>query len=446
MADAVKFLINRPAAGLFLDPGFAKTAILLHAFEVRRLAGKAKKLLVVAKLRICELTWPDEIIKWNLGMSVCLLHGPKKQELLEKGEHEVYLINYEGLEWLSKQPAKYLKQFEMFCADESSKLKNTNTQRFKAIRRLLPNFKYRHILTGSPIPQSLMDLYGQIFALDMGATFTPYITHFRNEYFYPGGFMNYEWFPKSDSEERIFKKLEPLVLRLPPDLIKLPPISIINREVELPPKARAKYDSMEKEFIIQWDKGAVTAANAAVAAGKLRQVAGGAVYDEHGVAHMVHTEKIDALEELRDELGNREPMFVAYEYEHELVRLQRRFPDGETFAGLNKAKAIDLRDRFNVGKVPMLFGQPQSVAHGLNLQATARIIVWMTLTWNLEDYEQFIQRIWRQGQKKHVHVYRIMARNTVDQLVMKALDTKDKRQQRLLMALEEKYGGGKKRK
>jgi SNF2 family DNA or RNA helicase len=92
----------------------------------------------------------------------------------------------------------------------------------------------------------------------------------------------------------------------------------------------------------------------------------------------------------------------------------------------------------------MLFGQPQSVAHGLNLQATARIVVWMTLTWSLEDYEQFIQRIWRQGQKRHVHVYRIVARGTIDEAVIEALDIKDKQQQRLLQALEKRYGERKK--
>jgi hypothetical protein len=443
MLDAVRFMVQRPAAGLFLDPGFAKTAITLHAFLIRLKAKRAKKMLVVAKLRICELTWPEEIEKWNLPLRHCLLHGSKKQQLLESDDYDVYLINYEGLEWLSKQPKKLLQKFEMFVADESSKLKETRTLRFKSLKKILGYFKFRHILTGSPLPKSLMDIFGQVFALDMGETFSPYITHFRNEYMYPSGFMGYDWQPKPDAEERIFKKLENLVLRLPPDLIKLPPISIIDRPIHLPRTARKRYDLLESAFKIVWASGQVTAANAAVAAGKLRQMAGGAVYDEDGNARVIHHEKIEELAELRDELGGGEPMFVAYEYQHELLRLQERFPDGETFAGMNKAQAIDLRDRFNAGKVPMLFGQPQAVAHGLNLQATARIVVWMTLTWDLESYEQFIQRIWRQGQKRHVHVYRIIAQETVDHAVVKALDIKDKRQQRMLIALEARYGEAK---
>ena len=252
--------------------------------------------------------------------------------------------------------------------------------------------------------------------------------------------MGHDWEPKAGAEEAIYKKIEPMVLRLPPDLIELPPISIIDRPVVLPKNARKQYESMEKEFVIEWKSGMVTAANMGVAMGKLRQICGGALYDEDHNARVIHHEKIEELEELRDELGGREPMFIAYEYQHELMRLQERFPEGETFSGLNKTAAMDLRDRFNAGQVSMLFGQPQTVAHGLNLQASARIVVWFTLTWDLELYEQFIQRIWRQGQKKHVHVYRLMAIDTIDFMVAKSLGEKDKRQQKLLKALEEKYG------
>jgi hypothetical protein len=439
MVDAVRFMINRPAAGLFLDPGFAKTAITLHAFDVRRRAARARKMLVVAQLRICELTWPDEVTKWNLGMRVCLMHGSKKQALLESDEFDLYLINYEGLPWLAKQKKSLLRKFEMFVADESSKLKDTRTLRFKSLKKILPCFKYRHILTGSPIPNSLLDIYGQVFTLDLGETFSPFITQFRNDYMYPCGFMGYEWAPKEGAEEKIFKKLENIVLRLPPDLIKLPPISIIDRPIVMTALAQKRYTQLEKTFLLEWSTGRVKAANAAVVTNKLRQVTGGAVYDENGDARIFHTEKIDALEELRDELHD-EPMFVAYEYEHELLRLQERFPDGETFAGLNKKEAINLRDRFNAGKVPMLFGQPQSVAHGLNLQVSARVVVWFTVSWSFELYDQFIRRVWRLGQKRHVHVYRLIARGTIDEAVIKCVESKDKSQQRMLRALEAYYG------
>jgi hypothetical protein len=442
MVDAVRFMVSRPAAGLFLDPGFCKTAITLHAFEVRRLKGIARKMLVVAQLRICELTWPDEVRKWNLGLRVCLLHGSKKQQLLQSDEYDLYLINYEGLPWLCKQSKKLLRKFEMFVADESSKLKDTRTLRFKSLKKIMPCFKYRHILTGSPIPNSLLDIFGQVFTLDLGETFSSFITHFRNEYMYPCSYMGYDWAPKEGAEERIFKKLENLVLRLPPNLIKLPPISIIDRPIVLPPGARRCYAVLEKTFCLELYEGRVSAANAAVATNKLRQITGGAVYDENGDARVFHTEKLDALEELRDELHD-EPMFVAYEYEHELLRLQQRFPDGETFAGLNKKQAVDLRDRFNAGKVPMLFGQPQSVAHGLNLQVSARVVAMLTVPWSFENYDQFIRRIWRKGQKRHVHVYRLIAKETIDEAVIKCVESKDKGQQRMLRALEAYYGKSK---
>jgi SNF2-related domain/Helicase conserved C-terminal domain len=437
--EAVRFMVNRPAAGLFIDPGGGKSSITLAAFLVRLNAGRAKKLLIVSKLRIVQFTWGAEITKWRFPFRHCVMHGPKKQELLESDDYDVHLTNFDSLAWLAKQPQRLLRKFDMLVIDESSAIKDGRTLRFRSLKKILPLIKYRHILTGSPMPQSLEDLFSQTFALDLGQTFGPYITMFRNEYMVPAGYKGYEWVPKPDAEKRIFEKLAPVVLRLPPDLIKLPPISIIDRIVELPGSARRKYDALENAFVVEWKSGRVTAANAAVAAGKLRQMAGGAVYTEAHDAIIVHNEKLDEIESLHEELGG-EPTLVAYEYQHELIRLQERFPKGEALAGLSKPEAEDLVARFNAGKVPMLFGQPLSVAHGLNLQASAKVVIWMTLSWSVELYEQLIQRIWRQGQKKHVHVYRIITKGTVDETVIKALDTKDRRQQRLLQALEERYG------
>ena len=440
--DAMRFMVTRPAAGLLLDPGYGKTAITLHVFDTLRKAGHIDALIVLAKLRIVENTWPDEIAKWDLPLRWALLHGKDKDARLRE-QHHVYLMNYEGLPWLVGQ--KDLKRIfagrrVMLVCDESSKLKDTGTARFKALKKLLPLMHRRHILTGSPVPQSLMDLFGQVYALDMGESFGPYITHFRNTYFVPSGYMGYDWKLQPGAEERIYERASKVLLRLPRDLIKLPELTTVNRWVNIPHHTMQVYRDLEKEFVGDLDSGRIVAANAAVASGKLRQFVGGAVYDETHRPHWLHDEKLDALEELVDEL-NGQQLFVAYEYQHELERILQRFPKTPHIgSGVDATTARQHMQDFNNGRIQMLLGHPQSVAHGLNLQASARNVVFFTLPWSFENYDQFIRRVWRQGQKNNVTVYQIVARDTIDEVVISVLSQKDATQQAFLKALEERYG------
>lgn len=440
MMEAMRFMVSRPAAGLFLDPGFGKTSVTLHSYEALRQSGHNDLLIVIAKLRIVTSTWPAEVDKWGLPIRYAVLHGPKRDAALsDHKSYDAFFTNYESLEWLVKKLPLLKGRKIMLVFDESSKLKDTRTARFKMAKKLAAAVPRRHILTGSPMPQSLMDVFGQTFILDLGETFSPYITQFRNEYFMPTGYMGYDWQPRPEAEKRIFDALKPLVLRLPPEIVKLPKIEFFDRYVSLPPAIRKMYYALEETYVTEIRSGVVTAANAAVAAGKLRQIVGGSLYGPDGTAEQLHTEKLEDLAELIDELQG-DPVFVAYEYKHELAALLKRWPDAPYIgSGVSTKKADQIIKDFNLGKVPVLFAHPQSAAHGLNLQSCCRVVVWYSLTWSLENYEQFIQRIWRTGQTRNVRVYRIIASDTIDQELVVALDRKDRNQQRLLQSLEIKY-------
>ena len=436
--NALKFLLERQYGGLFSDPGTGKTAIILHLFAILLKGRRAKRMLVVVKNRTLHTTWPDEIGKWGLPLRHVILHGSKKDKLL-RTEFDVALINYEGLQWLSRQKG-IDKMFEVLVCDESSQLKEVRTQRFKTLKGMLHWFVRRYIITGTPASESLMNLFGQIYVLDTGQTFSPYITHFRNTYFRPAGYMGYEWVLQPGAEERIFDAVAPLVLRIPRDVLPLPPLGIVDRFVELPKDARDIYDDMERQFIALWEEGAVTAANAAVATGKLRQIANGAVYDEHHVAHLVHEEKVGEMADLVEGLEGKS-VFVLYEYQHDLEAIRRAFPGAAYIGqGVSPAAAREHIRGFNAGEVKILAGQTQSVAHGLNLQADSHNVIFFSLPWSLENYIQAIARVWRQGQKNAVTVYRILARGTVDEDVADALERKDRTQSALLDAMAERYG------
>lgn len=338
----------------------------------------------------------------------------------------------------------------------SSKLRHTKTSRFKALKECLKYFSRRYILTGSPVPQSLENLFGQVYTLDYGAALGTYITQFRNEYFYPAGFGGYDWRLQKGAEKRIFAKLRPLVLRYGNDQLNLPPLTFVDRFVTLDKKARYLYDEMEEEYIIRWQNDEIVAANAAVATGKCRQIASGGVYytksgdftsdpkKARGVKE-IHDVKCEELVELLEELEG-EPALVTYEFGHDVTRLKKyfkkhapQFKDAPFVGGGMKDKEFAVyKKMWNRGELPVMFGQPESVAHGLNLQGKGGIVIFFSLTWNLENYEQFIQRVWRQGQKRRVIVYRIIARDTVDVDMIMALKKKDRTQQALLKAMEKR--------
>ena len=439
--EAVKFLVERGSGQLWLDPGLGKTAIVLSAFRTLRLAEMGSKMLVVAPLRPVHAVWPNETRKWEqfAHYSVGVLHGGKKDKVLA-ANHDIYVINFEGLGWLGHKLNGAPWPFDILVVDEISYLKNTQSQRFKTLKTMLNKFNRRWGLTGSPAPNSLLDIFGPQLIIDQGATFGPYVSRFRDEYFYPSGFNGFEWKLKSDGEQRIQAKLHDKVLRMAAlDHLDLPDLAYNTIRIELPPNARKMYDSFEADLTVKLDGGEVTAANAAVAVMKGQQIANGGSYLDGEGRHTlhIHDAKTDAVAELVEELSG-QPCIIGYHFQHDLERLKKAFPHAPVIgSGVVGSRLDKIIMDWNTGQVPVLLAHPMSAGHGLNLQGAGHAVIWYSLTWSLEVYEQFIRRIWRQGQKNNVMVHHIVAADTIDEAIMSAVKRKDKTQQKLLNAVRD---------
>jgi SNF2 family DNA or RNA helicase len=447
-ADAIRFLLKNPSGGVFADPGLGKTAIILSIINTFKKLGRKKPWLIVAPLRVCYSVWPAEIKKWNFNLTICNLHvEPWKPA-------DIYTINPESL-------VKQLQAFENsphwpffgLCIDESTKFKKATGKRFRHLRKHLPKFKKRIILTGTPTPNSLLDLFGQIYILDLGASLGKYITHYRNTYFYRTGYMGYQWAPFEQSSKFIYKKLQPITYRIDAETyLDLPPLLLNDVAVELPEEARSIYRSLEKEFFAELDGGeSITVGSAASKYNALRQVVNGGLFEQAPIemmkkrkAHQLHTVKNEAVVELVESLQGK-PVLIAYHYQHDLTRLISLFPEAPFIGGGQKAlKSRQIIEDWNKGKIPILIGHPQSMGHGLNLQSAGNDIIWYSLTDNLESYEQFNRRIYRQGVNGQVRIHRIIADNTIDEALIKMLDKKAGSQRALLNALKEYRINGRK--
>lgn len=434
--------------------GLGKTSITLAAISILRAQQLIKGALIIVPRRPMYLVWPKEAVKWKdfNHLKLTILHGKHKERNL-RSKADVYLINPEGLRWLFRtlgsNPDRW--PFDLLGVDESSRFKNTKTQRFKELRAHLTSFRRRYILTGSPAPNGLQDLFGQILILDLGKALGRYITHYRNEFFNSGGYGGYTYYLKEGADEEIYQRIAPLVLRMDEkDYLDLPPLVIAPPHyVELPAEARRMYDHLEEHFKLNLVNGTVKASNAATATVKLRQLANGGIYHDKvpGTTRLttqIHHEKDEVLVELLEELEG-QPTLVAYEFDHDLIRIKTALKTAgfgdvpHVGGGVSDKRAFEIEEEWNAGQLPVLIGHPQSISHGLNLQGTGRALIWYALTWNLEDHDQFIKRIHRQGQTKRVFVHYLVARNTIDEAMMLALKRKTKTQRALLDALRAYY-------
>ncbi|MCJ8335354.1 MAG: DEAD/DEAH box helicase [Epibacterium sp.] len=449
-ARAVSWLASRASAALFLDPGLGKTSSTLAAFTLIKEQGVGKRMLVIAPKRVCYLVWRQEGEKWAQfsHLRFSLLHGRNKEAAL-KEDADVYLINPEGVPWLIKQfksTRAFADKFDTLCIDELTKFKNAKSKRFKALYPYASACARRWGLTGTPAPNGLEDLFGQVKMLDDGNALGRYITRFRDKYFVPG-FDGYTFKPRQGAEEQIQDRLKDIALRMKAeDYLELPPLVDDIRRIELDPKARKQYDQMKKEMVADLDGGTISADNVAATYSKLKQMAGGAVYriDKEGnrTWEHIHDAKIDALEELVEEL-NGSPVLVAYEFNHELERILERFGDIPYLGkGTSDAQAVEIEKAWNANEIPILPVHPASTGHGLNLQkGSACHICWFNPTWDFELYDQLIRRLYRQGSKASTIFNHILAvENSIDFLVINAVKDKDTTQARLVQGLGEELG------
>lgn len=459
-------MLEHSCAALFLDPGLGKTSITLAAIKILKKRGMLSKILLVAPLRVCHSVWPSEIKKWKdfKDLKAVILHGPHKEDLLNE-EADIYIINPEGLDWLLQVEKIKTKTgkikvnvdirrwknfgFDTLVIDELSKFKHTNTNRFKATKLILHTFSRRWGLTGSPAASGLMDLFGQCYMLDEGRSLGRYITHYRNNYF-EQGYDGFTWTLREGADKEIYKRIKPLALRIGDDVLDMPKLIENRIEVELPKAAMKIYKELEDDLVTKLEEGKVSAKNSAIASMKCRQVANGAIYLDAEVLPLIklptkgkrdyadlHDAKLDALEELMNELQS-DPLLIAYDFGHDLEKLKKRFGKDIPYigGGVSTKRSKELEDKWNAGELPYLFGHPQSIAHGLNLQQCGRHICWYSLTWNYEEYDQFIRRIKRQGNKsRRVFVHHIIAKGTVDENILAALKMKEGGQNAFFKAL-----------
>jgi len=440
---AMKLLLSQGSGGLFLDPGLGKTAVCLAAYKILRAKGLAPKgMLVIAPLRPCYNVWPDEIEKWIEfnELSYAVVHGNDKRQMLGL-DVDIHIINPEGLAWLFNVKASHRKEWTIVCVDESTKFKNSTTKRFKLMRPHFPRFDRRWILTGTPIPNGLEDLFGQVFIMDEGSALGRYVTHYRNKFFHSNAWEPYKFYPNVGSWEAIMGRIDPLVLRLAAnDYLEMPAVLQERIYVDLPQDAREKYNDIETEFITEINEGLIVAANAAVAGGKCRQICNGAIYTnkEHDWSQ-IHDAKLDALGDLIEQLGGA-PLLIMYEFNHDRERLLGRFGSSIPVlgGGTSAGRSDEYIRSFNAGEIPLMICHPASMAHGLNLQDACHHICWFGITWNLEYYDQANARVNRQGQKFPVFIYHILATDTLDDVVMDTLAEKDHTQKRLFASLSTK--------
>ena len=438
---AVKFIVERPCAALWLDPGLGKTSASLAAFKVLKNQRMCRGALVIAPLRVCYSVWPQQIEHWQdfSSLSYQIVHGPDKEQALSK-KADIYIINPEGLDWMfSKLETQKIWPFDFLIVDESTKFKSHSAARFKLLKKHLARFKRRLTLTGSPAPNGVQDIWAQIYLLDAGASLGRYITHFRDQYFFRTGFGGYTYTLRPHADEQIYNAIRHLVLRMEAnDYLDLPPLVENDVFVDLPEEALIKYRQFEHSFLMTLGDSKVVAPSAAVLQGKCIQAASGALYLDDKTWAPLHNAKLDALEDLLEEMSGK-PCLIAYWYHHDLERLQKKFPNIPYIgSGVSAKKALALETAWNQGDLSAMFVHPASVSHGLNLQHVAGSVVIFTLFWDLEAHEQLIRRLWRQGQKERVVVHRLVARHTVDEDVVKSLMSKDKTQKKILQAMKDR--------
>lgn len=435
--EAVKFLLEHCNAGIFLDPGMGKTSTTLTAIDVMKRKGAIGPVLIIAPIRPMYKVWPDEIRKWGhtAHLKYTILHGDNKDKHLNDVA-DIYLLNPEGLKWFMAADGMEKIKPDMLVIDESTKFKDYSTARFKLLKPWLKKFKRRVILTGEPAPNGYMDLFGQIYIADEGNALGRFITHYRAQYFYPTGFGGYEYKLQTGAAEKIQERIKPLVMRLAAeDHLEMPELIFNDILIDLPDNARGIYKQFEDDFLVEIGDATIVSTNAAAVGSKCRQVANGGVYDEFHLTHHIHDHKTAALVDLVEQLqGN--PLLVAYEFQHDLERIQRALPDAPCLTGASGPKLERMIDGFNRGDIPVLVGHPASAGHGLNLQAACHHVCFYGLTWDLDLYHQFYKRVWRQGQPSNrVFVHRILADKTLDRTVARVLYQKDATQTHFLNAI-----------
>jgi hypothetical protein len=436
-------MTRKPAMLLGAQMGLGKTGATLRAVRALLDAGRVSKVLIVAPLKVAELTWPEEIRKWEFArpLPYALLTGPAEHRAQAAlGPEPIHIINRELLVWLHRHLGRKWA-YDMLVYDESSRLKSgskrtglttrkdgTVTGRklseFGVLARRRNFFKRVVEMSGTPAPGGLLDLWGQFYILDRGKRLGTSKTSFQNRWFQKG-FDGFSLEPMEHSHDEIMGKVKNIFVTLrSKDYLDLPPVVPLDVWVDLPPVAQEQYDRFAETSVLQeYD---IEALNGGVLTNKLLQAANGSIYDDDGNPVWIHDAKLDALESIVADSGGA-PIMICYAFKFDLDRIRKRFPKFRVFG----ESSSDMRD-WTAGRIPGLLLHPASAGHGLNFQYGGNIMVWYGLNWSLELYQQAYERLPRSGQKaEHVFMYRILARKTYDVRQEKSLTRKGTTQDRI---------------
>ena len=438
---AIEYIKNHPVSAVLLDMGLGKTVISLTAIaDLLFDSFLAHRILVIAPLRVARDTWPAELKKWShlKHLTFAVAVGPsaeRKAALMSSAD--ITIINRENVQWLIDDSGMPF-HFDTVVIDELSSFKNHQSKRFKSLLKVRPKVKRIIGLTGTPSSNGLMDLWAEFRLLDMGQRLGRFITQYRNKYFIPdkrNGQIIYSYKPLPYAEEAIYKQISDITISMKStDYLQMPELVSSQYEVQLSEDERERYEQLKAEFVLNISNEEITAANAASLTGKLVQLANGAIYTDSGDIMEFHNRKLDALEDLI-EAANEKPVLVAYWFKHDLQRIKKRFTVRELKSGK------DIED-WNSGKIPVAVIHPASAGHGLNLQSGGSTLIWFGLTWSLELYQQTNARLYRQGQRSEtVIIQHIIAKNTIDEQIIKALKKKDNTQSALINAVKAEIGG-----
>lgn len=451
---ATVFSLQKKAAYLAIDMGLGKTLIsITYMANVLAKQKMVNAFLVVGPLRTIHSTWPTELDKWRPDLTYAILHGPKKEQELDK-KVDVYIINFEGLKWLYNTIYRKAKNnglklpFQGVILDEGSMVRDRATQRFKILKVLMGAVDWKLILSGTPAAKTLMHLWTQYYLLDKGVRLERSIGKFREKYCRPIPMgMRTEWEIREDMTHVLYDSIKDITYRLDKkDHLNLPPKVFNNIHLELPKKLFNQYKELEREFFVRLSEDAVVEVfNALALSAKLRQFVQGAMYDPNDIdkparqrrVFKIHELKLKALENLMEESAGK-GILCAIQFVFEIAAIKSKFPDAKVIAnGTSTADANTYIKEWNNGNVPLLVCHPQSLAHGVNLQYGSNIILWYGLPWSPEQYLQLIDRLHRNGQKEAVVIHHLLMRRTTDERVASALRLRINNQRKFLQYIKE---------
>jgi SNF2 family DNA or RNA helicase len=420
--------------------GLGKTVCTLSAIRILIDHLDIQRALVVAPKKVAETTWAQECQKWDhlKDLRTATVMGPEAQRMKAlETEADIYVTSRDNVAWLVSlyDRRRHPWPFDMVVLDELSSFKNAQSHRFRALRSMRPDMWRIVGLTGTPAPNGLIDLWPQIYLLDQGERLGRTLGAFRTTYFTPGrgnGHIVYDYRLRPGADKAISAAISDICISMKAaDYLTLPERIDKVQEVQLPQAVRQGYEDFERTELTRMDGEEIEASSAAALSVKLRQWANGALYDEARGVHRIHDEKVAALREIMEAAGS--PVLVFYQFRHDADRILQALAAYEPQLFTGGAETLEA---WNAGRIPLLLAHPASTAYGLNMQAGGHICVWYGVDWNLELYQQANARLHRQGQQHPVTIIHLVAKGTIDEDIMKALQGKRATQDALLAAVK----------